>query len=413
MSIFQPGDFPIDANTVDGTELAARLNRMKTSLDHQGMVVATTAPAAGLRVLGSQWLDTTTTPPTLKVWDGSAWQSAGNPDAVVKTPAAGASQTIAGALAVNGNLSYTGTFTGGTGIVDIGSGQIYKDATGKVGIGTSTLNAQLTIKPPAYTSGAVSAMRTSLDWGVVKARTSSCSTDGTTITANTGEILENGVLKASGILGYSQSSNPSNIARAGVFAQSFDSNYLAGSFIGDIKVSRNAAGTIGGNIEATGLLALGGAGGRLNLSALNNELFFHWNAGLYYNIDGNPWVLINASASDKRLKREPLTKHASRNYLSMVDALKPIYYEFAPQENFQLPAEPRFGFYAQDVQELLPSAVQTFRLPNKTLSGEDIPDAATDMLKFADDGAFQLIAVLTGAIKELKAEFDTYKATHP
>jgi hypothetical protein len=36
-----------------------------------------------------------------------------------------------------GNLTYTGTLTGSTGILNIGSGQIYKDASGNVGIGTT------------------------------------------------------------------------------------------------------------------------------------------------------------------------------------------------------------------------------------------------------------------------------------
>jgi hypothetical protein len=35
------------------------------------------------------------------------------------------------------NLSYTGTFTGGTGVVNLGSGQLYKDASGNVGIGAA------------------------------------------------------------------------------------------------------------------------------------------------------------------------------------------------------------------------------------------------------------------------------------
>ena len=34
------------------------------------------------------------------------------------------------------NVSYSGTLTGGTGVVDIGSGQVHKDASGNVGIGT-------------------------------------------------------------------------------------------------------------------------------------------------------------------------------------------------------------------------------------------------------------------------------------
>jgi len=36
------------------------------------------------------------------------------------------------------NLAYTGTLTGGTGVVNLGSGQVYKDASGNVGVGTSS-----------------------------------------------------------------------------------------------------------------------------------------------------------------------------------------------------------------------------------------------------------------------------------
>ena len=35
------------------------------------------------------------------------------------------------------NITYTGTLTGGAGVVNIGSGQIYKDASGNVGFGTT------------------------------------------------------------------------------------------------------------------------------------------------------------------------------------------------------------------------------------------------------------------------------------
>jgi len=48
------------------------------------------------------------------------------------------------------NVSYTGTLTGGTGILNIGSGQIYKDANGNIGIGSSSPIADLHI---AYTEG--------------------------------------------------------------------------------------------------------------------------------------------------------------------------------------------------------------------------------------------------------------------
>lgn len=41
-------------------------------------------------------------------------------------------------LLTEANPSYTGTLTGGTGVVNFGSGQFYKDASGQVGIGTSS-----------------------------------------------------------------------------------------------------------------------------------------------------------------------------------------------------------------------------------------------------------------------------------
>jgi hypothetical protein len=42
-----------------------------------------------------------------------------------------------------GDIAYTGTLTGGTGVINIGSGQIYKDASGNVGVGTSSPAARL------------------------------------------------------------------------------------------------------------------------------------------------------------------------------------------------------------------------------------------------------------------------------
>lgn len=41
------------------------------------------------------------------------------------------------------NLSYTGTLTGGTGVIAIGTNQIYKDASGNVGIGTVSPGSKL------------------------------------------------------------------------------------------------------------------------------------------------------------------------------------------------------------------------------------------------------------------------------
>jgi hypothetical protein len=69
------------------------------------------------------------------------------------------------------NPSYTGTLTGGTGVINIGSGQLYKDASGNVGIGTSSPDYRLTnagnlafTNATSPTDGAGDAKRNGIGW---------------------------------------------------------------------------------------------------------------------------------------------------------------------------------------------------------------------------------------------------------
>jgi hypothetical protein len=74
------------------------------------------------------------------------------------TPSSGTVTNLTGTASININgsvgattantgkfttLEYSSTLTGGTGILNIGSGQVYKDASGNVGIGTSSPSAKL------------------------------------------------------------------------------------------------------------------------------------------------------------------------------------------------------------------------------------------------------------------------------
>lgn len=58
---------------------------------------------------------------------------------------ASASGSLTSSAFSTGNLTYSGTLTGSTGVVNIGSGQIYKDAGGNVGVGTTSPGAKLEV----------------------------------------------------------------------------------------------------------------------------------------------------------------------------------------------------------------------------------------------------------------------------
>jgi hypothetical protein len=69
--------------------------------------------------------------------------AAGTGTSVGLNVGSGKTLTVAGTLTSTGtssfvNTSYTGTLTGSTGIIAIGTNQIYKDASGNVGIGTTS-----------------------------------------------------------------------------------------------------------------------------------------------------------------------------------------------------------------------------------------------------------------------------------
>ena len=57
-----------------------------------------------------------------------------------------ANLTFDGSTLTTLNSAYTGTLTGGTGVVNLGSGQFYKDASGNVGIGVTSPAAYLSFK---------------------------------------------------------------------------------------------------------------------------------------------------------------------------------------------------------------------------------------------------------------------------
>jgi len=88
------------------------------------------------------------------------------------TPSSGTVTNLTGTASININgtvgattpttgaftsVAYTTTLTGGTGIVNLGSGQVYKDASGNVGIGTAVPGFKLEVAGNTYLNGIIRA----------------------------------------------------------------------------------------------------------------------------------------------------------------------------------------------------------------------------------------------------------------
>jgi hypothetical protein len=120
-----------------------------TTLSATGAITSTLATGTAPLVVAS-----TTKVANLNVdqLDGADWAS---PAAIGSTAPAGGAFTT---------LSYTGTLTGGTGIVNLGSGQVYKDASGNVGIGTSSPAAKLAVVGTGYSPTITITDGATLNW---------------------------------------------------------------------------------------------------------------------------------------------------------------------------------------------------------------------------------------------------------
>ena len=135
--------------------------------------------------------------------------------------------------------------------------------------------------------------------------------------------------------------------------------------------------------------------GAYNRTSTNGTIFAFYRQGTQVgSIDVTTTATSYVTSSDYRLKENiaPMT-----GALAKVSALKPCTYTWkADGSNGQ-------GFIAHELQAVVPNCV----------TGEkDAVDEEGKPVYQGIDTSF-LVATLTAAIQELKAEFDAYKATHP
>jgi len=237
------------------------------------------------------------------------------------------------------DLSYTGTLTGSTGVLNIGSGQVYKDASGNVGIGTSSPSTPLQVTTAL--TGA----------NVIRV------TNGT-------QVLNIGLNNGSGGSYIFESSN--NALRFGTNDTERARIDSSGNLL--MGTTTTSYGSISGKFTSCSATS-GSAGlfytgfsGDVSTSALNigkfdnnsttSQIFVKFgvnNAGTgsgQINANGGGAAAFG-SFSDRRLK-ENIEKLGSQ--LSNICALNPVEFDYKTGGH-------QIGFIAQDMQEVYPDAV--------------------------------------------------------
>jgi hypothetical protein len=267
--------------------------------------------------------------------------------------------------------TYAGTLTGSTDILNIGSGQIYKDASGNVGIGTSSPNGKFEVygadDTVTYLRNATAAFRfrpyiTSVGFSQIAAMNGALSTYAQLNIGGSVTVLESGGTERMriGSSGTPMFNCTTQIIRGD---ETFRAQLNAGiaSFI-----------TSTGNYPVIALKNTGTNGYMMGFSNASTEIG---------TISSNGSNVAYNTSSDYRLKENvsPMT-----NALDKIQLLKPCTFTWKSDgSNSQ-------GFIAHELQEIVPDCV----------TGEkDAVDAEGKPVYQGIDTSF-LVATLTAAIKE-------------
>ena len=272
------------------------------------------------------------------------------------------------------NISYTGTLTGNGGIVNIGSGQIYKDASGNVGFGTTTptsISGYTALKINNATNGAI------LDL---------CQGDlvrGRLVATSTAFVLETGGTQP--IVFSTGGSEDARIDSSGNWLVGTTSAYTGNSNTGVFSVNGRIASSVGYFCHA-------GIGGG---TTFGNTFNLNFGTGTQLWIDSTNQGTITVS-SDYRIKKNIETQENPA--IERILALRPVTYEFQNCEylNWKADGIAREGFIAHELQAVIPSAVE----------GEKDAENQIQSLKLD-----ALCSVMVKAIQELKAIVDTQAST--
>lgn len=277
---------------------------------------------------------------------------------------------------ISGSFTYAGTLTGSTNIVNIGSGQFYKDSSGNIGIGTTSPTTKVEIKKtgPSSAGQANEILRLTNDYNASGDNEAQIRFDngvGTQYWTIGAKVSGSGYLRFSG-----DGTERMRIDSAG----SVRINSNVGIYNGAILEIRNSGGANQGplgmvNSNSGTRTWTFGPDTNGNMVCMNTN-----SVGAYINFGSNGW----SATSDERLK--DITGEIT-DATAKVGQLRAVHYTWKQD----VEKTPQVGLIAQDVQSVIPEAV--------SIGSDGYLGVRYD----------EVIPLLVAAIKELKAEITQLK----
>jgi hypothetical protein len=297
------------------------------------------------------------------------------------------------------DLNYTGTLTGGTGVINIGSGQFYKDASGNVGIGVTGPEALLSFSAAESNTPKIKWQNTA-GTDADAAISTFDNADGTSLYIGSNFYVDSG--GSDSRFATDKPGAGITLARSGLIVMSTNTSSGVATeraridSSGRLLVGKTSAGDFVTGVEfqpAGAVLsyrdnAVAAIFGRTN----NGETVrFNNNGNAVGNISTTGSATAYNTSSDYRLKHDiqPMT-----GALAKVAQLKPVTYKWNADDSQSQ------GFIAHELQEVVPECV----------TGEkDAVDAEGKPVYQGIDTSF-LVATLTAALQEAVAEINSLKA---